>query len=81
METQVRDGVSNRELAGAQQNHYNSNYEEQGTQSSKAIIGNRCNAWSAAKQDIEMPKYARKITRWSPRLLTSNMILYPEGSD
>lgn len=35
---------------------------EQGTESSKLFIGNRWSAWLGEKQDIEMPKYARKIT-------------------
>lgn len=49
------------------------------TVSSKAIIGNQWSAWSAAKQDIKMPKYTRKITSLRSRPTTSNMFLCPES--
>lgn len=45
----------------------------------KAIIGNHWNAWSAAKQDIKMPKYARKFTGFRSWPMASDMSLCPES--
>lgn len=48
-----------------------------GTVSSKATIGNQSSAWSAAKQDIKTPKYARKITCLRSWPTTSDIVLCP----
>lgn len=72
--------LSNRVPVGERQNHYNFfPIKTRGTASSKAIIGNRCSAWSAAKQDIKMPKYAKIITGLRLWPMTPDMSLCPDS--